>query len=194
MGAVHDWPMTLVRRAARPMLASIFVAGGIDALRNPEPRAKAAEKVSPVLHRLVPQLPDDTVMLVRLNGAAQLTGGIAFAAGILPRITATALAVSLVPTTLAGHRFWEEHDPVKRRNQRLHFLKNLGVLGGLMLAAVDTEGEPGLAWRARQVGDDLQDSTRRFAGRARREAKLAARAARQEARVLRAETKARIAA
>lgn len=186
--------MTLVRRAARPMLASMFVAGGLDALRNPEPRAEAAEKLTPMLHRLVPQLPDDTVMLVRLNGAVQITGGLAFAAGFLPRLTASALAASLVPTTLAGHRFWEEQDPPKRRNQRLHFIKNVGLLGGLLLASVDTEGEPGLAWRARQAGHDLQDSTRRVTKRARREAKVATRAARQEARVLRAETKARIAA
>jgi putative oxidoreductase len=186
--------MTLVRRAARPMLASMFVVGGLDAVRNPEARAPQAEKLAPMLHRIAPQLPDDTVMLVRLHGAAQVTGGIAFAAGFFPRLTASALAISLVPTTLAGHRFWEEQDPAKRRNQRLHFIKNVGLLGGLLLAAVDTEGEPGLVWRARQASEDLQDSTRRVGKRAKREAKLAARAARQEARVLRAETKARIAA
>lgn len=32
----------IVRRIARPMLASIFIAGGIDALRNPTPKAAAA--------------------------------------------------------------------------------------------------------------------------------------------------------
>jgi uncharacterized membrane protein YphA (DoxX/SURF4 family) len=176
------------------MLASMFVVGGLDALRNPEPRAQQAEKLAPMLHRIAPQLPDDTVMLVRLNGTAQFTGGLAYAAGFFPRLTASALAVSLVPTTLAGHRFWEEQDALKRRNQRLHFIKNLGLMGGLLLAAVDTEGEPGLAWRARRASADLQQSTRRVGRRARREAKLAARAARQEARVLRAETKARIAA
>ena len=190
----HDGDMTLVRRAARPMLASMFVVGGLDALRNPAPRAAGAAKVTPMLTRLVPQLPDDTVTLVRLNGAAQLAGGVALAGGFFPRLTASALAATLVPTTLAGHRFWEESDPAIRRNQRLHFIKNIGLLGGLLLASVDTEGEPGLAWRARRAGHDLQDSTRRVTKRARREAKVAARAARQEARVLRAETKARIAA
>ncbi len=33
----------LVRRLARPLLASIFVVEGIDALRNPGGRAKKAE-------------------------------------------------------------------------------------------------------------------------------------------------------
>jgi 3-phosphoshikimate 1-carboxyvinyltransferase len=164
--------MTLVRRAARPMLASMFLVGGLDAVRDPGPRAKKAEKLSPMLHRLVPQLPDDTELLVRLNGAAQITGGLAFAAGIFPRLTATGLAVSLVPTTLAGHRFWEEQDPAQRRNQRLHFIKNVGLLGGLLLATVDTEGQPGLAWRARRATDDLQHSTRRVKKRAEREATM----------------------
>ena len=185
--------MTVVRRVARPMLASVFVLGGIDAIRDPAPRAKAAKTITPMLTRLVPQLPSDPVTLVRISGATQVVGGLAFGAGFVPRLSAAALAVTLVPQTLAGHRFWEEHEEEARRNQRQHFLKGVGLLGGLLLAAVDTEGEPGLAWRARRATDDLQDSTRRVKNRARREAKLVARAARQEARVLRAETKARIA-
>jgi hypothetical protein len=32
----------------------------------------------------------------------------------------------------------------------MHFVKNLGLLGGLILAAVDTEGEPSLSWRAKR--------------------------------------------
>lgn len=186
--------MTLVRRAARPMLASVFVLGGIDALRDPAPRAKAAESVTPTLTRMFPQLPSDTVTLVRLSGATQVAGGVALGAGFLPRLSAAALAATLIPQTLAGHRFWEEPDGEARRNQRQHFLKGISLLGGLLLAAVDTEGQPGLAWRARRASDDLQQSTRRLSGRARRETKLATRAAKQEAKLLRAETKARIAA
>lgn len=176
------------------MLASFFVLGGVDALRNPSPRAKAAESVAPTLRRLVPQLPDDTVTLVRISGATQIAGGVALGAGVFPRLSAAALAATLVPQTLAAHRFWEEEDANVRRDNRQHFVKSVGLLGGLLLAAVDTEGEPGIAWRLRRATDDLQDSTRRLTGRARREAKLAARAAKQEARVLRAETRARIAA
>jgi uncharacterized membrane protein YphA (DoxX/SURF4 family) len=37
-----------------------------------------------------------------------------------------------VPTTLAGHRFWEE-ESAARSGQRLQFLKNLGLIGGLLL-------------------------------------------------------------
>jgi putative oxidoreductase len=56
-----------------------------------------------------------------------------------------------VPTTLAGHRFWEEDDPARRHQQQIHFFKNLGLLGGLVLAAADTGGAPSLGWRARRA-------------------------------------------
>ena len=66
----------------------------------------------------------------------------------------------------------------------------IGMLGGLLLAAVDTEGEPGVAWWTRHAGGELQTTSRRLILRARREAKIAAREAKQEAKLLRAETKA----
>lgn len=185
--------MTVVRRIARPLLAAMFVTGGVDALRNPAARAAKAEKVAPTLNRLVPQLPEDTETLVRLNGAVQLAGGLLLATNNFTRLSATALAASLVPTTLAGHRYWEETDQAARANQRTHFIKNLGLLGGLMLAAVDTEGEPGLAWRARHAGGELQSSSRRIARRARREAKIATRDAKREAKLIRAEAKSKLA-
>jgi uncharacterized membrane protein YphA (DoxX/SURF4 family) len=51
----------------------------------------------------------------------------------MPRVAALVLAGSLVPTTLAGHRFWEEDDPKTRAAQQLQFLKNTSMLGGLLM-------------------------------------------------------------
>ena len=65
------------------------------------------------------------------------------AAGFLPRVGAMAIAATLVPTTLAGHPFWKEEDPAKRKAQRIQFLKNMAMMGGVLLAAVDTAGKPG---------------------------------------------------
>ena len=47
------------------------------------------------------------------------------------------------------------------------------MLGGLLLAAVDTEGKPGLAWRARRAAADVRREAKQVAKDARREAKLA---------------------
>ena len=99
--------------------------------------------------------------------------GLALATGRAPRLSASVLAVTLVPTTAAGHRFWEEQDPARRSAQRIHFFKNVSMLGGLLLAAVDTEGQPGLAWRARRAATDARREARQLAKGARREARLA---------------------
>ena len=61
-----------------------------------------------------------------------------------------------MPTTAAGHRFWEEQDPAERAQQRIHFFKNVSMLGGLIIAAGDTEGQPGVAWRARRAAKDAR--------------------------------------
>jgi hypothetical protein len=48
------------------------------------------------------------------------------------------------------------------------------MLGGLMIASVDTEGRPGVAWRARRAAKDVRREARHLGRSARREAKLAA--------------------
>jgi putative oxidoreductase len=83
------------------------------------------------------------------------------------------LAASLIPTTAAGHRFWEVEDKAQRSQQKLHFFKNLSVMGGLIIAAGDTEGKPGVAWRTRRVAKDARREAKRLAHDARRETKLA---------------------
>lgn len=170
--------MTVVRRLARPLLASIFISGGLDALRNPSAKVPAAEGVATSIAGHVPYLPDDTKQLVQINAAAQVGAGFLLALGRFPRLSSTVLAGSIIPTTLAAHRFWEVEEPTKRAQQRIHFFKNLGLLGGLMLAAVDTEGRPGLAWRAQHAGHHVVDTSRHARKVARLEAKLAARSAR----------------
>lgn len=142
--------MSISRRVARPLLASMFIAGGLDAARNPESKVKAAEAVAQPLKDTFPMLPDDTATLVKLNGIVQVGAGTLLAIGRYPRLAACVLIGSIIPTTYAGHRFWEELDDETRKQQQTHFLKNLGLLGGLILAALDTEGAPSLGWRARR--------------------------------------------
>src|ERR1700722_17985005 len=150
--------MALTRRIARPMLASIFVVGGLDALQHPEGKAKKAEVVTEPLGDNVGGIPVDPETLVRINGAVQIGAGVLLATGRFRRLASLALIGSIIPTTYAGHRFWEETDPVTRAQQKVHFLKNLGLLGGLILAAFDTEGQPSLGWRAKRRAGQLEEA------------------------------------
>jgi putative oxidoreductase len=140
----------LTRRLARPLMAAVFITGGIDVLRNPGPRVKRAEPVTNALAENLP-LPEDPEQLVKLNAVAHVVFGTLLALNRLPRLSAAVLAASLVPTTAGGHRFWEEDDPQARKMQQTHFFKNLAMLGGLIIAATDTEGAPSLRWRAKRA-------------------------------------------
>jgi uncharacterized membrane protein YphA (DoxX/SURF4 family) len=171
--------MTAIRLIARPMLASMFVVGGLDAFRNPSskvPRAeKVTEKVPHLVERIAPNLPvpTDPATLVRINGGVQVLAGLALATGRTPRLSALVLAGTLVPTTYAGHPFWQEKDKATRSAQRTQFFKNVSMLGGLLLAGVDTAGKPGIAWRARRAARDVRREARHLRHQAGAEARVA---------------------
>ncbi len=156
----------LVRRIARPLLAAPFVYGGISTLRKPQDRVPGArpvvEKIAETADKQLPvQLPKDVEQYVKLNAGVQVGAGALLALGRLPRLSALALAGSTVPTTLAGHRFWEEQDPKVQFEKIAHFVKNVGMLGGLLLAAVDTEGKPSIGYRARRAAKKAAATTER---------------------------------
>ena len=171
--------MTVVRLIARPMLASMFVVGGIDSFTHPAAKVPKAHKVTDQLPALAEKIapglpvPTDPATLVRINGGVQVVAGLALATGRMPRISALVLAASLAPTTYAGHPFWEEKDKTARAGQRIQFFKNVSMMGGLLLAGVDTEGKPGVAWRARRAARDVRREARQLAKQARTEARLA---------------------
>lgn len=119
------------------MLGAMFIVGGYGTLTNPERVVPKAEPVVGAISDRIPGVPQATVTAVRWNGAVQVVAGTLLSVGIAPRLGAAALAGSLVPTTAAGHRFWEIDDPQDRAQQRIHFLKNVAMLGGLLLAATE---------------------------------------------------------
>ena len=187
--------MGLVRAIARPMLAAPFIFGGINQLQNAD---KLAPVAGPFIHKIAEPagLPDDAELLVKTNGALMVAAGAGLAAGIWRKPSAALLAASLVPTTLAGHSFWEFDNPRDRAIHKSGFFNNLGLLGGLVLALVDTEGKPGLLYRAKFAGDSFgrtAETTRRDARRtaksAKREAKHAIKSAQREVKLAALEVK-----
>jgi uncharacterized membrane protein YphA (DoxX/SURF4 family) len=189
--------VTISRRVARPLLASIFITEGWDAIRRPTERVEPTNPARNPPAEGDSLVPEDPILWVRVNGAVQVGGGVLLAIGKFPRLASLALIGTIVPTTYAGHRFWEEPDDVRRAEQKVQLLKNLGLLGGLILSAVDTDGAPSLGWRtrrrARQVASALtEDRTEREAhalqtaakavGRGRRAGRRANRAAKAAAR------------
>lgn len=170
--------MSLSRTVARPLLASIFLVGPIYALRNSSGTAKKAEPVTDPLVQLAQRagipLPKDPETLVKINAGVQITAGLCLATGRFPRLASAVLATSLVPTTVAGHAFWNETDPDARRAQQLQLAKNLSLLGALIIAAGDTDGKPGVAWMAKHAAGDAKLRLGHAATTAKLEGKVAA--------------------
>jgi uncharacterized membrane protein YphA (DoxX/SURF4 family) len=145
----------LIRRIARPMLAATFISRGVEALRSPKPAADAARPALDELSKLPdpvgPNVPTDVETVVRVTAAVQIGAGLLLSTGRLPRLSATALVLSVVPSSLGAHAFWAESDPARKAEERRAFLADVGLVGGLIIAAVDTEGRPSLGWRARRT-------------------------------------------
>jgi putative oxidoreductase len=114
----------LLGRLGRVGLSAIFIGSGFEVATEPGQRVAKVEAMG------LPQ----AELLTRLNGAAMVAAGTALALGIRPRESALVLAALLVPTTIAGHPFWNEEGPA-RRQQQIHALKNLAIGGGLLVLA-----------------------------------------------------------
>ena len=152
----------LIRRIARPMLSAVFIGRGVDALRSPKPAADAARPTIEGLKKLPDpvgtNVPSNAETVARINGAVQIGGGLLLATGKLPRLASAALALSVVPGSLGGHTFWNEVDPQRKADERRAFLTDVSLIGGLIIAAVDTEVKPSLGWRCRRAAHKVSEA------------------------------------
>ena len=104
------------------------------------------------------KVPSNAETVARINGAVQVGGGLLLATGKLPRLASAALALSVVPGSLGGHTFWNEADPQRKADERRAFLTDVSLIGGLIIAAVDTEGRPSLGWRGRRAAHKVSEA------------------------------------
>ncbi|UVE95137.1 DoxX family protein [Dietzia sp. B32] len=160
----------MIRRLARPMLATVFVIDGVETLRNPQAHvadaAPLVDKATPLVEKgeqavneavsaNVPPVPKDTETLVKALAGVKIGAGVLFALGKAPRLSAVALTAAHVPSTISRHAFWMESDKAARSRKTTGLATDVALLGGLVLASVDTAGQPGVAWRARKAGDKV---------------------------------------
>jgi putative oxidoreductase len=117
------------RTGIRLLLSGIIIYGGWGAFSNPGGRPKLVAAAG------IPR-PEQAVVL---NGALMILAGLLLGLGIAPRIAAALLIGSLVPTTLVGHAFWKEEPGPEREKQLLQFLKNLGLIGGLLMVVSEKQ-------------------------------------------------------
>jgi putative oxidoreductase len=119
--------MSITRSLGHLLLSSIFISGGTQAFMEPGGRVNKVAEAGI----------SEPKLAVEFNGAVMVIGGILLASGIAPKLAATMLIGSLVPTTMVGHAFWKEENAAGRKNHQTQFFKNLGLLGGLLLVLAE---------------------------------------------------------
>lgn len=152
----------LIRRVARPMLSAVFISRGVEALRSPKPATDATRQTLEGLSKLPDpvgtNVPSNAETVAKVTAAVQIGGGLLLATGRLPRVASAALALSVVPSSLGGHAFWNEVDPQRKTDERRAFITDISLIGGLIIAAVDTEGKPSLGWRGRRAARKVSEA------------------------------------
>lgn len=153
--------MSIVRLLARPLLATGFIAAGADRLRDAE---NTAEQLRPTLKRVGGMVPSAAAvtgnpqLVAKVLGATQVGAGALLALGKLPRLSGLLLTGTAVLNAVVEYKNAEIDTPDERKARRAGLLKNLSLIGAVLLVAVDTNGRPGLAWRAGHLADDTRRS------------------------------------
>ncbi|MCL2454707.1 MAG: DoxX family protein [Micrococcales bacterium] len=164
----------LLRRIARPLFATWFVAEGVDAVRSPAAHVEAvresvttlAARVPVDLEALAGRASDQQLTLaVRVHGVAMAVAGLTLAAGKAPRTAATVLALLTAPMLVRAVPPPRSAKATKEQNRarRARAVQTLTATGGALLAAADTEGRPGVRWRAQAAR--AERAARQAAGR-----------------------------
>lgn len=154
------------RRLARPLMSALFISSGISALRNPGYLVQVTKDAGL----------QDPEKLVRIHGATNLAGGLALATDRFPRVAALGLAAGLVPTTYVGHPFWSAA-PEDKQMQQIHFFKNLALIGGLLVTALDTGGRESVPHAIGRVSKQAAKDAGKAQKRAAKQAKKATKSA-----------------
>ncbi|HEU5176769.1 MAG TPA: DoxX family protein [Burkholderiales bacterium] len=89
-----------------------------------------------------------TDVLVWVVIAVEIGAAILLIVGWKTRWAALALALFTLIATFAAHRFWE-FDAAQYANQMNHFLKNLAIVGGMLILAATGPGPHSVDGRRR---------------------------------------------
>ena len=123
----------------RILLASLFLVAGIRKLMAPAASAGYFAKLGFPM----------TDVLVWVVIAVEIGGALLLILGWKTRWAAYALALFTLIASFAAHRFWEISDAGQYANQMNHFLKNMAIVGGMLILAATGPGPQSVDGRRR---------------------------------------------
>jgi putative oxidoreductase len=121
MNSIRPYVATFIRI----LIVAIFLANGFGIVNQSFP-----------VHEMVARgVPAHLASLLTMVGRViQIVAGLGLAVGRYPRTCAVALVMFLIPATLVAHSFWIAPSQLVQV-QLVNFLKNLSMIGGLLLIA-----------------------------------------------------------
>lgn len=151
--------MSLVRRIARPLLAAPFIVEGLRTIQTPERDIDVYPQAFQALDSAVEKSSAPSFVTARTvlqaSGAVAVAAGVMYATNRAPR----AAAVALLATTTVGwagrKKVWELKGE-ERMQEIQAILTDAGLLGGLLLAAVDHDGRPSMGYRMNKFVEKSQ--------------------------------------
>ncbi len=134
----------------RIMLSSIFLLSAFWKISNPPGTAQILDSVN------MPLVPVALVVAVLV----ELFGALAILTGFKCRIGAMFLFVYLIPVTLIFHNFWDA--PIQlEHTQTIQFMKNLAIMGGLLMLALFGPGPLSVDTSEYEIADHAGESSDR---------------------------------
>ncbi|MDA0566532.1 DoxX family membrane protein [Streptomonospora sp. S1-112] len=158
--------MGVLRKQLQRLLAAPFIVDSVETLRDPEPRAEALAPMVSRLSKRYAWVPDNPVLVVRVQAAAGVGAGTLLLLGKGTRLACVVMAAQAVPSIVAAAQ--GQAVPSAREGA----IKDLGLLGALVLVATEPRRRPP------KVVYDAQHAVhhaRRSTARARKRAGRAAR-------------------
>jgi putative oxidoreductase len=136
---------------ARFLLSAVFLAAGINkivhwqeteqtlmnVLSNWQSHMSGQEMIQTFFATAIAFTPT----LLFLATLMELVGALLLLLGIKEKVGAALLLALLIPTTILFHQFWFV-DGLEKELQQAMFLKNLAILGGLILVLLHGAGSP----------------------------------------------------
>lgn len=153
--------MSIIRKFARPALASSFIISGVERLKD----AEANQHLAKVLNLASKANPSLSVLQgnERIIGQAlagtQVVAAALFALGKAPRLSSGVLLATGAANAYVEYAATAADSKEAKAARRRAAVTNASLLGAIAITAVDTDGSPSLAWRASKLTDQVSKKT-----------------------------------
>jgi putative oxidoreductase len=121
----------MLKHLALLVYSSMLFVGGWQQAHEPGGRAERARSSGlPVNNEFV-----------QASGWAMIAAAAGLQLQPLRRLSALGVALQLLPITYVGHRFWEMEEGPQRVQNKIHFFKNLSMIGSALYIAATAESD-----------------------------------------------------